>query len=336
MLLLANEDDFQVRLILVESELFLILFVHASKSILHYRTLIIHKDFLSPINRSMSEADRQKVAIVTGSSSGIGYATSLLLARKGFYTYASARNIDKSASLQSIAGAERLPLKLIQLDVTDDSSVKDALEKVVLEKGRIDVLVNNVGYGLFGAFGDLSLDEIKAQFETNFFGVIRVIQHVLPIMRTAQNGGGVIVNVSSINGLVAFPVISAYVATKFAIEGLSESIAYELEPFGIKVILIEPGAIGSNFMKGSVLPKRALNPQSPYSELVQKFSVITSSQHENAIQPEEVAKTIFQAISTEKPEFRYVVGNDAVSLLEARKNMPFSEFQKMIIQNIIQ
>jgi NAD(P)-dependent dehydrogenase (short-subunit alcohol dehydrogenase family) len=288
------------------------------------------------LNKGTDEGDRQKVAIVTGSSSGIGYATSLMLARKGFYTYASVRNTNKSASLESIANAERLPLKLIQLDVTDDSSVKDAVEKIVLEKGRIDVLVNNAGYGLFGAFEDLSLDEIKAQFETNFFGVIRVTQHVLPIMRTPQNGGGVIVNVSSINGLIAFPVISAYVGTKFAIEGLSESIAYELEPFGIKVILIEPGAIGSNFMKGSVLPKRALDPQSPYSELVQKFSVKTSSQHENATQPEEVSKTIFQAISVEKPEFRYVVGNDAISLLEARKNMPYSEFQKMIVQNIIQ
>ena len=288
------------------------------------------------LNKGTDKGDRQKVAIVTGSSSGIGYATSLMLARKGFYTYASVRNTNKSASLESIANAERLPLKLIQLDVTDDSSVKDAVEKIVLEKGRIDVLVNNAGYGLFGAFEDLSLDEIKAQFETNFFGVIRVTQHVLPIMRTPQNGGGVIVNVSSINGLIAFPVISAYVGTKFAIEGLSESIAYELEPFGIKVILIEPGAIGSNFMKGSVLPKRALDPQSPYSELVQKFSVKTSSQHDNATQPEEVAKTIFQAISIEKPEFRYVVGNDAVSLLQARKNMPYSEFQKMIIQNIIQ
>ncbi|PWU81393.1 MAG: hypothetical protein DLM72_07150 [Candidatus Nitrosopolaris wilkensis] len=100
------------------------------------------------------------------------------------------------------------------------------------------------------------MDEIKAQFETNFFGVIRVTQHVLPIMRTPAYGGGVIVNVSSINGRIAFPVISAYVGTKFAIEGLSESIAYEHEPFGIKVILIEPGAIGSNFMKGSVLPER--------------------------------------------------------------------------------
>jgi NAD(P)-dependent dehydrogenase (short-subunit alcohol dehydrogenase family) len=285
----------------------------------------------------MSEANRQKVAIVTGSSSGIGYATSLLLARKGFYTYASARNIDKSANLQSIAEAERLSLKLVRLDVTDDSSVKDAVEKIVLEKGRIDVLVNNAGYGLFGAFEDLSLDEIKAQFETNFFGVIRVTQHVLPIMRNLQNSsGGIIVNVSSINGLIPFPVISAYVGTKFALEGLSESIAYELEPFGIKVILIEPGAIGSNFMKGSVLSKRALDPESPYSKFVQKVRVKISSDHENATQPEEVAKTIVHAISSEKPEFRYVVGSDAVTLLEARKNMPYSEFQKMIIQNITQ
>ncbi len=284
----------------------------------------------------MSEADRQKVAIVTGSSSGIGYATSLLLARKGLYTYASARNIDKSASLQSIAGAERLTLKLIQLDVTDDSSVKDAVEKIILEKGRIDVLVNSAGYGLFGAFEDLSMDEIKAQFETNFFGVIRVTQQVLPIMRNLQNGGGIIVNVSSINGLVPFPVISAYVGTKFALEGLSESMSYELEPFRIKVILIEPGAIGSNFMKGSVLSKRALDPESPYSEFVQKVRVKISSDHENATQPEEVAKTIVQAILTEKPEFRYVVGSDALNLLEARKNMPYSEFQKMIIQNVKQ
>jgi NAD(P)-dependent dehydrogenase (short-subunit alcohol dehydrogenase family) len=140
------------------------------------------------LDKGPEEGNRQKVAIVTGSSSGVGYATSLMLARKGFYTYASVRNINKSASLESVANDERLPLKLIQLDVTDDSSVKDALEKVVLEKGRIDVLVNNAGYALFGAFEDLSLDEIKAQFETNFFGVIRVTQHVLPFMRLSRMG----------------------------------------------------------------------------------------------------------------------------------------------------
>jgi NAD(P)-dependent dehydrogenase (short-subunit alcohol dehydrogenase family) len=280
----------------------------------------------------------QKVAIVTGSSSGIGYETSLMLARNGFYTYASVRDINKSATLESVADTEKLPLKPIRLEVTDDNSVKNAIERVVSEKGRIDVLVNNAGYGLFGAFEDLSLDEIKSQFETNFFGVIRVTQHVIPIMRTQRNrgGGGTIVNVGSINGRIPFPVLSAYSATKFAIEGLSESIVYELEPFGIKVISIEPGPIRSNFMKGSLLPKRVLDPKSPYSELVQKFFDKTNSQHEDAISPEEVAKTILQAISIEKPEFRYVVGNYAVSLLEARNNMPYSEFQKMIIQNIMQ
>jgi NAD(P)-dependent dehydrogenase (short-subunit alcohol dehydrogenase family) len=276
-----------------------------------------------------TKANRQKVAIITGSSSGIGYATSLMLARNGFYTYASVRNINKSASIQSIADAEKLPLKSIQLDVTDDSSVKAAVEKIVSEQGRIDVLVNNAGYGLFGAFEDLSLDEIKAQFETNFFGVIRTTQHVLPIMRNGI-GGGIIVNVSSVNGHVPFPVISAYVATKFALEGLSESIAYELEPFGIKVILIEPGAIGSGFMKGSVMSKRALDPKSAYFEFVRKIRYKISSDHENATQPEEVAMTIGQAILSEKPEFRYVVGSDAVTLMRARKNMPYPDFQQMI------
>jgi short-subunit dehydrogenase len=135
---------------------------------------------------------------------------------------------------------------------------------------------------------------------------------------------------------IAFPVLSAYSATKFVIEGLSESIAYELEPFGIKVILIEPGPIRSNFMKGSLLPKGALDPKSPYSELVQKLYDKTNSQHDDAISPEEVAKTIFHAISNYTPEFRYIVGNYAVSLLEARNNMPYSEFQKMIVQNIMQ
>jgi NAD(P)-dependent dehydrogenase (short-subunit alcohol dehydrogenase family) len=284
---------------------------------------------------STREPNRQKVAIVTGSSSGIGYATSLILARNGFYTYASARNTNKSANLQSTADAERLPLKLIQLDVTDDRSVKAAVEEVVSEKGRIDVLVNNAGYGLFGAFEDLLVDEIKAQFETNFFGVIRVTQHVLPIMRSGIGDGGIIVNVSSVNGHVPFPVISAYVATKFALEGLSESIAYEIEPFGIKVILIEPGAIGSGFMKGSIMSNRALDPKSAYFEFVRKVRSKISSDHENATQPEEVAKTIFQAVLSEKPEFRYVVGTDAVTLMQARKNMPFSDFQQMI-QKIVQ
>ena len=156
-------------------------------------------------NRGTDHQDMQKVAIVTGSSSGIGYATSLMLARNGFYTYASVRDINKSASLESVANTEKLPLKPIQLEVTDDSSVKNALEKIVSEKGRVDVLVNNAGYGLFGAFEDLSIDEIKAQFETNFFGVIRVTQHVIPIMRTQHNGGSTCIVKENSSSLINQP-----------------------------------------------------------------------------------------------------------------------------------
>ena len=269
-----------------------------------------------------------KVTLVTGVSSGIGREIAQLLAQRGARVFGTARN-PKSA--KPIPGVE-----IVRMDVTDDASVSEAIQGIVQKAGPVEVLVNNAGYGLTGALEETTLKEARDQFETNFFGVIRVTQQVLPIMRNLQNGGGSIVNVSSINGLVPFPVISAYVGTKFALEGLSESMSYELEPFGIKVILIEPGAIGSNFMKGSVLSKRALDPESPYSEFVQKVRVKISSDHENATQPEEVAKTIVQAILTEKPEFRYVVGSDALNLLEARKNMPYSEFQKMIIQNVKQ
>ena len=194
----------------------------------------------------------ESVALVTGSSSGIGFETALHLARNGYKTYASMRNLEKSEDITQVATREKLPVEVVQLDVDEDSSVKQAVDKIVAtEDQRIDVLVNNAGYGLFGALEDLSIAEMKAQFETNFFGVVRVTQQVIPIMRAQHNNsGGIIVNVGSINGRIAFPVLSAYSATKFAIEGLSESIAYELEPFGIKMISIEPGPIRSNFMKG--------------------------------------------------------------------------------------
>src|SRR5580765_8028038 len=182
-----------------------------------------------------------KVAVVTGSSSGIGYETSIALARSGILTYATMRNLQKATNLESIRDKEMLPLKIQQLDVTDDASVNKAIQAIVSESGRIDVMVNNAGYGLVGAFEDLSMDEIRSQFETNFFGVVRVMQSVLPIMRKQKFG--ILVNISSGAGRFGYPSGSAYVGTKFALEGLSESIAYELDQFGIKVILVEPGVI---------------------------------------------------------------------------------------------
>src|SRR2546428_8407904 len=166
----------------------------------------------------VSPSSNQKVAVVTGSSSGMGFETSLTLARNGFMTYATMRNLNKSENIKSLAENEKLPLKIVQLDVTDDGSVKNAMQSITDEANRIDVLVNNAGYPLGGAFEDLAMEEIKAQFETNLFGVIRVTQAVLPIMRKQKSG--IIVNISSGNGRFGLPGVSAYVSTKFAVEGL--------------------------------------------------------------------------------------------------------------------
>src|SRR5437879_8530278 len=189
----------------------------------------------------VSPSSNQKVAVVTGSSSGIGFETSLTLARNGFLTYATMRNLNKSGNIKSAADKEKLQLKIVQLDVTDDGSVKNAMRSMIAEASRIDVLVNNAGYALNGAFEDIAMEELKAQYETNLFGVTRVTQAALPIMRKQKSA---IVNISS--GVVTiggFPGGSAYVSTIFAIEGLSKSMAYELEPFGIKVVLVDHGVI---------------------------------------------------------------------------------------------
>ncbi len=157
----------------------------------------------------------EKVALVTGSSSGIGFETSLMLARAGFNTYASMRNLEKSKNITEIAKKEKLPLQVVQLDVNNDGSVKDAIVKIIKADQRIDVLINNAGYGLFGSVEDTSIEEIKAQFETNFFGVVRVTQQVLPLMR--RQNSGTIVNVSSVGGRIGLPALSAYHSTEVCI-----------------------------------------------------------------------------------------------------------------------
>src|ERR687895_79323 len=233
---------------------------------------------------SSSSSANHKVAVVTGSSTGIGYETSLILARNGFLTYATMRNLNKSENMKMVATKENLPIQVKQLDVADDVSVTNAIQAISSEAGRIDVLVNNAGYGLNGAFEDLAIDEIKAQYETNVFGLIRTTQAVLPIMRKQKSG--TIVNISSGAGRFGLPGASAYVSTKFAVEGLSESMSYELEPFGIKVILIEPGVIKTNIANGMVIAEKSQNPNSPYSQIMQKMSTSFEHMLENASSPD--------------------------------------------------
>ena len=276
---------------------------------------------------------QKNIALVTGSSSGIGFHTSLFLARAGFYTYATMRNLGKSSKIIDIAQEDNLPLEVLRLDVTDDKSVKDVINTIAVKQKRIDVVVNNAGYGSTGAVEDFSIDEIKAQFETNFYGVIRVIQYVLPIMRKQRSG--VIVNISSIGGRIAFPFSPSYASTKFALEGLSEALQYEVEQFDIKVILVEPGIIKTNFFDNILKAKRAADPASPYSELLQRRINRVKTMFENGTAPEEVAKVILKAITSITPELRYLVSSDANSLYEKRKSVPERKFLEFMRQNIL-
>jgi len=281
---------------------------------------------------SSSSPTNHKVAVVTGSSSGIGYETSLMLARNGFLTYATMRNLNKSENIKLVATKENLPIRINQLDVTDDVSVKNTVQAILSETGRIDVLVNNAGYGLNGAFEDLAMDEIKAQYETNVFGLIRTTQSVLPIMRRQKSG--IIVNISSGAGRFGFPGGAAYVSTKFAVEGLSESMSYELEPFGIKVVIVEPGVIRTNFV--TVVAKKSQDPSSPYSQIMQKTATVFENMMANASSsPDLVAKIVLNAVTNENPNLRHLAGKDVETWLDSKRNMSDEEFYKMVKQNLM-
>ena len=282
----------------------------------------------SPNNQQLS------VAVVTGSSSGIGLAASLALAKNGYLTYATMRNLAKQDSIQSVAEKEHLPVRTVQLDVTDENSVKNAIQSILSESGRIDLLVNNAGYGMTGAFEDIGMDEIKSLYETNVFGVIRVTQAVLPIMR--KQGSGRIINISSGAGRIGYPGGSAYVSSKFALEGLSESMAFEVEQFGIKTVLVEPGFIRTNFAQNIVTAKKAQDPNSPYSQMMMQMK---SSSHrrrmiENAPDADLVASVIVEAATAKEPNLRYLAGKDVQQMMAAKKSMSDEEFQNMIRQSV--
>ena len=274
-----------------------------------------------------------QVVLITGCSSGIGYETALMLARNGFHTFATMRNTKKSDSLEEIIKKERLDLSIRELDVNDDTSIENTINCIKREANRIDVLINNAGYGLVGFFEDLTLDEIRNQFEVNFFGVLNITKKIIPIMRLQKSG--IIINVSSGAGQVGFPGISAYVSTKFAIEGFSESLMYELFPYGIKVVIIEPGVIKTNFFRNCIVSEHSMKKSSPYSRSLDKFQKNVELMQEHATSPIDVAKVILQVLGNNEPKQRYIVGNDVAMILEAKKNLSDIEFKKMMIQNII-
>jgi NAD(P)-dependent dehydrogenase (short-subunit alcohol dehydrogenase family) len=275
---------------------------------------------------------RALVAVVTGSSSGIGLATSIALARNGYLTYATMRNLAKRDSIQSIADKQHLSIRVVQLDVTDENSIKSAIQSILSEAGRIDLLVNNAGYVLTGAFEDIGINEIKALYETNVFGVIRVTQAVLPIMR--KQGSGRIINISSGAGRIGYPGGSAYVSSKFALEGLSESMVYEIEQFGIRTVLVEPGFVRTKIGENMAISKKTQDPNSPYSQILQMMSSNQERMLENGSDADLVASVVAEAATSKEPNLRYLAGKDVQQMMAAKKSKSDEDFQKMMKQGL--
>ena len=272
----------------------------------------------------------EKIALVTGSSSGIGLETALSLARDGYHTFASMRNVGKAGELEHAAKKENLPIEIIELDVDKEESIISAIKKVITKNGRLDVLVNNAGYGQFGCTEDLTINDFRKQFETNFFSIVRIIQEVAPIMRK-QNSGNII-NISSVVGRMGLPGSSAYISSKFALEGLGECLRYELGQFGIKTTMIEPGVIKTNFFNSMKVPESKIDPK--YKTLTDNILAGLKMMVEMGTAPSQVAEAVMKAIHDDEMLPRYVVGTDAAMFLEAKKMKTDLEFEKYMSKEL--
>lgn len=240
---------------------------------------------------------KPKVILITGASSGIGRACARHLSSLGHHVYGTSRRTEFPNETDSY------PV-MIPMDVTSEESVSKAVRFVLEKEGRIDVLINNAGYGLAGAVEDTTYEEALQQFETNFFGAYRVIRHVLPLMRERKSG--MIINISSIAGLIGLPFQPFYSASKFALEGMSEALMHETKPFNIRVVLVEPGDLKTEFTDRRVIAKKGLN--SPYTEQMKKTLAVAERDERSGSSPDEVARTIARVINSANPRPRYRTG----------------------------
>jgi len=258
---------------------------------------------------------KQKIVLITGVSSGNGKAMAQHFVKHGFTVYGSSRHPDNIA----LPGVE-----ILALDVRNDTSVKDAVQAVITQAGRLDILVNNAGFALMGGLEETSLDEAKAQFDTNFFGVLRVTNAVLPTMR--QQGYGKIINVSSILGLVPLPFMGLYSASKFALEGYSEALFHEVKPFGIHISLLEPGFIKTQIAHHAQTVASPIANYSPW----RKHAVKSIEHHiAKAPSPELVAKQVIRIANTHSPRLRYIVGKEANLVRNLRRYLPTTLFNRV-------
>jgi NAD(P)-dependent dehydrogenase (short-subunit alcohol dehydrogenase family) len=262
------------------------------------------------------------VALVTGASSGIGEATAQRLHGLDYVVYGMARRMDR------MAGLAELGVRTLAVDVTDEPSTSAAVEQVVAEHGRVDVLVNNAGYGSYGALEDVPLSEARYQFEVNVFGLARLTQLVLPHMR--RQGSGRIINISSIGGKIYEPLGDWYHATKFAVEGLSDSLRVELRPFGVDVVIIEPGPIRTEWGAISAQKLRQASIGTAYQEQAATMAAVLESFSGLASPPMVIADTIARAVTARRPRTRYVAGRGARVIVTARQVLPDRAFDALI------
>lgn len=265
-----------------------------------------------------------KVALITGASSGIGKATALQLMADGYAVYGAARRIENMRT------EEERGMHVLRMDITNDRTMTEGINRLIEEQGRIDVLVNNAGYGSFGAIEDVSLDEARRQFEVNLFGLARLTQLVLPFMRNQRSGA--IVNISSIGGKIYFPLGGWYHATKHALEGFSDCLRFETKPFGIKVIIIEPGMIRTEW--DDVVGENLLQAsgKGAYSMMAKQVSKAMRDQYQRdrISDPQVIAMTISEALKEKDPKTRYSAGYRAKSLLFFRKHFSDERFDRLL------
>jgi NAD(P)-dependent dehydrogenase (short-subunit alcohol dehydrogenase family) len=262
-----------------------------------------------------------KVAIVTGASSGIGAATARRLQGLGYTVYAVARRLDLMAPLSEIG------IRPVRVDVTDDAALTAFVSHVIGETGRIDVLINNAGYGCLGAIEDVPMAEARRELDVNLFGLARLTQLVLPHMRRQRSGR--IINVSSIGGRLHTPLGGWYHAAKFAVEGLSDALRLELAPFGIRVVVVEPGATNTEWHRLAADRLLRCSVDSAYAD--QATTVVRALSAANlASRPEVIANTIVRAVRARRPRTRYAAGVGAKPIILARRVLPDRVFDGLI------
>ena len=283
----------------------------------------------------------RKIILITGCSSGFGMISAARLSSLGNTVYASMRDVSKSDDLKLELERRDTSCHIIELDVCDDVSIKNTINMISEQEGKLDILINNAGYGIGGFFEDLSEQEIRDQFETNFFGVQKVTRNVLPLMRkTAMKSNHLfstkIINVSSAQGRSALPGLGAYGASKFALEGFSEGLFFELQPFGIEVVILEPGTYSTKAIdENSKEANTGLRLESPYLEYTKRLKNLHSKildTKRGVGDPEDVAIIIEKIIKRKKNKIRYLAGYQAKARVWLRSLLPFNWFSKIILK----